>query len=98
MDPSRELFTAVTERDYRRLSMLYAKNAKDSILSFLSLKSRWASSVSSGRSGKLYHARCLSEEFGGDNNVRVIIWALDGAPTMLILSPIEPLNKHIHAN
>ena len=53
-DVSRALFEAVAKKDYGSLARLYGTNAQSSILSFLSMKSRWNTFVGEGRSGKSY--------------------------------------------
>jgi hypothetical protein len=38
---SQALFEAVSERDYESLARMYGTNARDAILSYLSMKQRW---------------------------------------------------------
>lgn len=40
--PSQRLFQAVVDEDYDSLTKLFAINARNSIVSFMSMKSRWA--------------------------------------------------------
>jgi hypothetical protein len=40
--PGPSLFEAVLEGDYDSLVKLYASNARNSVMSYLSMKSRWA--------------------------------------------------------
>lgn len=39
--PSRALFEAVALKDHERIALLYAKNARNAITSYLSVKRRW---------------------------------------------------------
>ena len=41
LHPSQRLFQAVVENDYDTLSKLFAINARNSVVSFMSMKSRW---------------------------------------------------------
>jgi hypothetical protein len=41
---SRVLFKALAARNYHQLADLYALNARDAIVAFLSVQSRWSSS------------------------------------------------------
>jgi hypothetical protein len=45
---SQALFEAVSERDYESLARLYGTNARDAILSYLSMKQRWGGSSRGG--------------------------------------------------
>jgi len=40
--PPHQIFQAVVEKDYNGLIQIFAENARDSVLSFISMKSRWA--------------------------------------------------------
>jgi hypothetical protein len=40
--PPHQIFQAVVEKDYNGLIQIFAENARDSVLSYISMKSRWA--------------------------------------------------------
>ena len=40
--PGPQIFQAVAEEDYDRLTKLFAVNARNSLVSYMSMKSRWA--------------------------------------------------------
>lgn len=42
LTPPHQIFQAVVEKDYNGLMQIFAENARDSILSYISMKSRWA--------------------------------------------------------
>ena len=65
MADSAGLFEAVANRDYRKLASLYASNASQVIVSFLSVKSRWHSNGSSETRGGTYDP---SKELGRCQN------------------------------
>lgn len=51
--PSHAFFEAVVNRDYDMLSGLYAMNARNAIMSFLSMRSRWSTAETrESRAGK----------------------------------------------
>jgi hypothetical protein len=51
--PSHAFFEAVVNRDYDMLSGLYAMNARNAIMSFLSMRSRWSTAeTKESRAGK----------------------------------------------
>jgi hypothetical protein len=65
--PSHAFFEAVVNRDYDMMSSLYAANARNAIMSFVSMRSRWSTAETrETRSGKfasmLYGI--LRKEFG----------------------------------
>lgn len=58
--PSHRLFQAVVEQDYDSLTRLFAINARNSIVSFMSMKSRWARQQDSmAKSGTLNVVRFI---------------------------------------
>ena len=42
LTPPHQIFQAVVEKDYNGLMQIFAENARDSIISYISMKSRWA--------------------------------------------------------
>ena len=51
--PSHAFFEAVVNRDYDMLSGLYAMNARNAIMSFLAMRSRWSTAeTKESRAGK----------------------------------------------
>ena len=41
LTPPHQIFQAVVEKDYNGLMQIFAENARDSIISYISMKSRW---------------------------------------------------------
>jgi hypothetical protein len=71
--PSHAFFEAVVNRDYDMLSGLYAMNARNAIMSFLSMRSRWSTAeMKESRAGEfasmftcVFYGRNLEVHDGG---------------------------------
>jgi hypothetical protein len=68
--PSHAFFEAVVNRDYDMLSGLYAMNARNAIMSFLSMRSRWSTAeMKESRAGE-FVASMFTCVFYGTNSER----------------------------
>ena len=61
--PDRTMFDAVAQRDYDGMVKMYAQHAQNAVVSYLAMRTRWASSASLSeqetKSGELYISHIL---------------------------------------
>lgn len=74
LHPNQRLFQAVIDEDYEGLSQLFAVNARNSVVSFMSMKSRWARQHNNHSQHSLHRHR--SQDSLGKSGTVEIEWKL----------------------